>query len=133
MVYFLEKILPYDIYYIIRELLISNYINKIITIKLWNTQLIIDKYNKDNKNIFINLYFKERIEHIYINIINLYNNYYIKYNIKKYHISYDNLLLLNDILNICSVYIDGNNFSHNNNRNTYKKLSNIIKTIKYIV
>lgn len=133
MVYFLEKILPYDIYYIIRELLISNYINKIITIKLWNTQLIIDKYNKDTKNIFINLYFKDQIEHIYINIINLYNNYYIKYNIKKYNISYDNLLLLNNIVNICSVYIDGNNFSPNNNKNTYTKLFNIIKTIKCIV
>ena len=132
MVYFLEKILPYDIYYIIREILISNYINKIITIKLWNTQLIIDNYIKVTKNIFINLYFKDQIEHIYINIINLYNNYYIKYNIKKYHISYDNLLLLNNILNICHVYIDGNNLSPNN-KNTYNKLSNIIKTIKYIV
>lgn len=132
MVYFLEKILPCDIYYIIIEILISNYINKIIIIKLWNTKLIIDNYIKATKNIFINLYFKDQIEHIYINIINLYNNYYIKYNIKKYHISYDNLLLLNNILNICHVYIDGNNLS-SNNKNTYNKLSNIIKTIKYIV
>lgn len=107
MVYFLNKILPCDLYNIIHDILITTYINKYINIQMWNINLITDKYIY-NKHLI-----RQQINYINENIRKLYTNHFIKYGIKNKYISNNNLFMLNKLLEWCNNMSNHINIKYN--------------------
>tara|TARA_B100001778_G_scaffold329282_1_gene330000 strand:+ start:720 stop:1262 length:543 start_codon:yes stop_codon:yes gene_type:complete len=100
MVYFLNKILPDDIYNIIRDILITDYINKYINILMWNINIITDKHVYNKHNI------RQQTNYIYENIKKLYTNHFIKYSIYDKYISNDNVIMLQQLISWCKYMLN---------------------------
>ena len=127
MVYFINKILPCDIYNIIYDILLYGYINEIVTIKTCNIDIIISNNNK-NKNII-----KEQCNYIYKNIKSLYDEHIIKYNIHDRYISIYNLNVLNTLSKWCNCMINYiNNTKQYNTKLNILRLSNSPNNLNHI-